>query len=145
MGGPSPSQSASITCNNKIPWYFLISWLFWMGSHWQYRYAKSSLFSQAVLCGRRTSAKEGLSAKFELISSFTLASQSSFVSYKKWKTNKDQWQSCRHNQMKQKPLQKLQMPTARWIWHWTSLTRQPPTWVLSKKKTCDKCNLIHWV
>ena len=67
--------------------YFLISWLFHMGSHWQYGYAKSSLFSLAVLHGGRTSAKEGSSAKFELISSFALASQSSFISYKKWKTN----------------------------------------------------------
>ena len=35
-----------------------------------------------------TLADEGSSAKFELISSFGLASQSSFVSYKKRKTNK---------------------------------------------------------
>ena len=59
--------------------YFLISWLFRMSSHWQYRYTKSSLFSLAVSCGGRTLADKGLSAKFELISSFALASQSSFV------------------------------------------------------------------
>ena len=38
--------------------------------------------------GERTSAKVGSSAKFELISRFALASQSSFISYKKQKTNK---------------------------------------------------------
>ena len=37
--------------------------------------------------GGRTLADEGLSAKFELISSFALTSQSSFISYKKQKTN----------------------------------------------------------
>ena len=36
----------------SISLYFLISWPFWMGSHWQYMYAKSSLFSLAVLNGR---------------------------------------------------------------------------------------------
>ena len=36
--------------------------------------------SNAQLTGGRSLAKEGLSAKFELISGFTLASQSSFVS-----------------------------------------------------------------
>ena len=41
------------------------------------------LFSLAVSFGGRTLAKVGLSARFELISSFALASQSSFVSYKK--------------------------------------------------------------
>ena len=51
MRGPSTSQSASMTCNNEIPWYFLISWLFQIGSHWWYRTAKSSLFSPAVLHG----------------------------------------------------------------------------------------------
>ena len=51
-----------------------------MGSHWWYRSVKSSLFSPAVSCGGRTSAKEGSSAKFELISGLTLASQSSFIS-----------------------------------------------------------------
>ena len=45
-------------------------------------------FCQAVLNGGRTLAKVGLSARFELISSFALASQSSFISYKKRKTNK---------------------------------------------------------
>ena len=39
------------------------------------------------MCGGRTSAKEGSSAKFELISSFALASQSSFISYKKQKVS----------------------------------------------------------
>ena len=53
MGCPSASQSPYMTCNNRIHWHFLMSWLFQMGSHWWYRSAKSSLFSLAVLCGGR--------------------------------------------------------------------------------------------
>ena len=103
--------------------YFLISWLFQMGSHWPHWTAKRSLCALAVsngggrtspvsfssndcfewvlidgmetcschffvkqfeMGGRggrgRTLAKVGSSARFELISSFALASQSSFVS-----------------------------------------------------------------
>ena len=32
-------------------WYFPISWLFWMGSHWSHWTAKSSLCALAVLMG----------------------------------------------------------------------------------------------
>ena len=46
-----------------------------------------NFFVKQFQMGGRTLAKVGLSAKFELISRFALASQSSFISYKKQKTN----------------------------------------------------------
>ena len=42
LGGSSASWSAYVTCHNRLHWYFLISWPFWMGSHWQHRSAKIS-------------------------------------------------------------------------------------------------------
>ena len=40
-----------ISIDLPLPWYFLISWPFWMGSHWWHRSVKSSLFSMAVSNG----------------------------------------------------------------------------------------------
>ena len=50
-GSSSASWSADMTCNNRLHWYFLISWPFRMGSHWWHRSAKSSLLSLVVSKG----------------------------------------------------------------------------------------------
>ena len=51
MGGPSVSGIYMFSICTGIFLCFLISWLFWMGSHWPHRTAKSSLCSLAVLNG----------------------------------------------------------------------------------------------
>ena len=56
-----------------------------MGSHDGTDMQRVHSFHWQFCVGGRTSAKEGSSAKFELISRCALASQSSLVSYKKTK------------------------------------------------------------
>ena len=73
-GGHHLSFSCQLPVSNGF------SWTVWI-------HAELTHFHWQFCAGGRTSAKVGSSAKFELISSFALASQSSFVSYKKRKTN----------------------------------------------------------
>ena len=90
MGGSSDSGIYMFSLCTGMFLYFLISWPFWMGSHWWHWTAKNSLCALAVSNGGGSIVRFtpwGYIWKFELISSFDLASQSSFVSYKKQKTN----------------------------------------------------------
>ena len=64
----------------KFSLYLPIIWLFRMGSHWPHWKAKISLWALAVSNGGVNCQIYPKSEKFELVSSFALASQSSFIS-----------------------------------------------------------------
>ena len=83
----SVNQRSAVT--GSFQWGSII-WQFQMGSHYRHLSANQwSAVNDSFKWGR-TLAKEGSSAKFELISGFTLASQRSFL----WKTNEKHPSIC---------------------------------------------------